>query len=128
MKLDTMFPRKYATGEDLQGKAVTLEIARITSEQMRPGGAAPQTKFVVYFKGAGKGVILSRTLAYNIAEALGSEDTDAWIGQRITLYPEPLTVAGKARIAIRARAAAPTTTNGNGAQPPTDWKARNAEQ
>jgi len=115
VKVDSMFPRKYASGGDLKGKSITLEIARVVSEKMRPGPGAPETaKFVVYFVGAGKGVILNRTLANQIASALGSDETDAWAGQRIELYPESLVVAGTPRIAIRARAAAALTQSTNG--------------
>ena len=113
MKLDDMFPRRFATGDDLKGKTPTLVIDAVTAEQIRPGpGAQPQTKFVIWFKGAAKGVILSRTLANQIAHILGTPDTDDWTGKKITLVPEPMTVAGTPRIAIRARAAA------NGETPP----------
>jgi len=106
MKLSQMFPKRYAAGEDLQGKAVTLTIARVASEKMHPQPNAPEVeRWVAYFKEAKKGVILSRTLAYQFAEILGSEDTDDWLGKRLTLYPQPMTVAGRHVIAIRARAA-----------------------
>lgn len=115
MKLSDMFPRKYASGEDLGGKAVTLTIASVRTEKMRPQPNAPQqTKYVVHLENATKGVILSRTLAYQIANIAGSEETTDWTGKRITLYPQPMTVAGKKRVAIRARAPKP----GNGTAPP----------
>lgn len=106
MKLSQMFPRRFATGEDLQGKAVTLTIDRVSGEKMRPQAGAPEVeKWVLYFVETKKGVVLNRTLALQVARCLGSEETEDWKGQRITLYPEPMTVAGKPRIAIRARAA-----------------------
>jgi hypothetical protein len=105
MKIPEMFPRKYASGDDLNGKAVTLTIAKLQQEEMRPGGAAPVKKWVLYFEGAQKGVILTRTLAVQIAEALGDDDTDGWPGKRVILYPVPMTVAGRRVTAIRARAA-----------------------
>ena len=105
MKLTQMFPKRYATGEDLQGRAITLTIASISCEKMHPQANAPEVeKWVVYFEEAKKGVVLNRTLAYQIAEFLGSEETDDWIGKRITLFPQPMTVAGKKVTAIRARA------------------------
>ena len=105
MKLTEMFPKRFATGEDLQGKAVTLTVQEVNSEKMRPQRNAPEVdRWVLYFKETKKGVILSRTLAYQIAGILGSEDTDRWIGKRITLYPQPMNVAGKQVVAIRARA------------------------
>ena len=115
MKLSDMFPRKYASGEDLGGKPATLTVSTVRTEKMRPQAGAPEVqKYVVYFQGADKGVILSRTLAYQIADATGSDDTADWTGKRITLYPQPMTVAGKRRIAIRARKPAA----GNGTAPP----------
>jgi hypothetical protein len=111
MKLNEMFPRKYATGEDLNGKVVVVTIARITSEKMRPNQASLEVeKFVIYFQETKKGVVLSRTLARQIARAVGSDDTDNWTGKRVTLYPESMIVAGVNRVAIRAKA----TSNGAG--------------
>jgi len=108
MKLSQMFPRRFATGEDLQGRPVTLTITKVAQEKMRPQPNAPEgERWVIYFKEAQKGVILSRTLAYQIGEAVGDEETDHWIGKRVTLYPQPMTVAGKRVTAIRARSADP---------------------
>ena len=120
MKLNQMFPKKYASGADFNGKAVTLTITTVRTERMRPQPNAPeQTKFVAYFEGTDKGVILCKTLAYEIADAVGcaeDDDVSQWTGKKVTLYPQPMTVAGKARIGIRARK--PTATNGN-TPPPT---------
>ena len=105
MNINDMFPRKYAAGEDLAGKPVTLVINRIEAEQMRPNPAAPLVdKWVCYFHRAVKGVILSRTLANQIA-AIHGPDTTTWPGKKVQLYPEPMTVAGIKRVAIRARPA-----------------------
>jgi hypothetical protein len=105
MKISDMFPRKYATGEDLQGKALMLTIAAVKAEKMTPQpGSPPVDKYVIYFQEAKKGIVLNRTLAQQIASIHGPE-TDDWTGKRITIYPVPMTVAGKHRIAIRARAA-----------------------
>ncbi len=104
MLISEMFPSKYAKGEDLAGKSITLIIDRINQEQMHPQPNAPAvSKFVIYFKKAQRGIILSRTLAEQIAEILGSSDSDQWIDGKITIFPQPIKVAGKQRIAIRAK-------------------------
>lgn len=114
MKLNEMYPSKYATGADLKGQPVTLTIDRIQPEKMRPNPASPEVeKFVIYFKEARRGVVLGKVLAHQVGGILASDETDDWIGKRITLYPESVVVAGTPRIAIRARAAA-VPTNGNG--------------
>jgi len=114
-KLSEMYPSKYATGDDLAGKAHTLTIHRVEPQEMRPGpGSPPVNKWVMYFLHAQKGVILNRTLAEQIATILDSNDTDAWTGKKITIYPVPMTVAGQQRIAIRAK----VPTNGESTPPP----------
>lgn len=116
MKVSEMFPRKYATREDLQGKPVTVTVAQVVQEEMRPQPSAPPVKkWVVYFHEAQKGVVLSRTLAYQLAEAADSDETDDWTDRKVTLYPKPMMVAGKKRIAIRARVA---SVDDGGATPP----------
>jgi len=103
MKLDQMYPRKYATGADLKAP-VTVTIKIVQSEQMRPNPKAPEeTKYVLYTHESPRGVILSRTLAEQIAAAIGSDDTDQWPGKQIVLFPVPMQVAGRSVVAIRAR-------------------------
>lgn len=119
MKLSELFPRRYASGGDLQGKAVALTISKVVFEVMRPSPRAkPEKKPVVYFEEATKGVILGRTLAYQIAEIVGSEDTDHWPNTHVVLFPVPMKVAGVDRIAIRARKLT-QPANGKAIPPPT---------
>jgi hypothetical protein len=114
MKVSEMFPKKYASGEDLKGQPVSLTIDSLHREQMHPQPGSPAVeKWVIYFKGATKGIILSAPLARQIAQVLHDEETETWKGKRITIYPEPMTVAGKQRVAIRARA----STNGESTPP-----------
>ena len=86
---------------------------------MRPVPSAPLVqKFVLHFQNTHKGVILSRTLAQQIAEATGSDDADLWIGKRITIFPQPMTVAGKKRVAIRVK----PPINGGDSDPPDSFQ------
>jgi len=112
MKISTLFPRKFANGDDLAGKTPTLAISRITLEQVHTQPGAPaDNKYIIWFTGAQKGVILTPALGRQIAEILGDETLD-WCGHKIQLYTLPMTVAGQARQAIRARRAP------NGETPP----------
>jgi hypothetical protein len=115
MNVKDMFPSKFLSGADLAGRQVVVTIATVKPVPVRdPQTHELVTKYVLYFTESktGKGLILNKTLAVQIARALGAEDTEAWTGKRITLYPESMTVAGVPRVAIRARAAA----NGNGTE------------
>ena len=104
MNLTDLFPRKYACGDDLQGKAITVTIANLSLEAMHANAFGSSTqKPVLYFKETKKGVVLCKTLAYQVADITGSVETDAWTGKSITLYPEPVSVGGRPHTAIRAR-------------------------
>ncbi len=100
MKISQLYPRRFARGADLKGPA-TVTIKDITQEELHPAGR-PVQKHVLWFAETPRGVILSRPLALQLAEFLG-DDTTAWEGQKITLYPEPMNVAGRPCTAIRAR-------------------------
>jgi len=80
--------------------AVTIK--EITQEELHPNGR-PVKKFVLWFDETPRGVILTPPLAHQIAEILG-DDTAGWKEHKITLYPEPMNVAGRPCVAIRARA------------------------
>jgi len=85
---------------ELKGPA-TVTIKEITQEELHPAGR-PVKKFVLWFTETPRGVILTRPLALQLAKFLG-DDTASWKDQKITLYPEPMNVAGRACVAIRAR-------------------------
>jgi hypothetical protein len=112
MKISTLFPRKYATGADLVDKTPTLIIDVVQLEEMHSQPGAPaERKPVIYFQKATKGIVLTPTLARQIAAILGDE-TETWSGKSIQLYAESMRVAGQQRQAIRARRApnGPTET------------------
>jgi hypothetical protein len=113
MKLTDMFPRKYANGTDLVGPT-TVTISKLVQEQVHPRpNAEPEAKWILYAKDLPRGFILTRALATGIADALGQE-TDLWVGKRITLIPVPMVVAHREVVAIRARKAEPVQAQ----QPP----------
>ena len=104
-----MYPSRFVKGTDLQGRSVAVTIEKIQLEKMRSNPQRPEIeKYVLYTNEGKKGIVMSKTLATQIAGAVGSGETDDWLGKQVTLYPQPLSVAGVQRVAIRARA----TTNG----------------
>ena len=83
---------------------MTVTIARVRREVMRPNRHSPEiTRYVLHTEEGAKGIILSKTLATQIARAVGSDETKQWIGKRITLFPKPMVVAGVPRLAIRVQ-------------------------
>jgi len=114
MQLNEIFPKRYASAEELQGKEVTLTIARVVPEKMRVGPKAPEVqKFVVYFREARKGVVMGKSLAYQLAEVLGSEETNDWPGKVVTLAPVQMDVAGRKVLTFQARRPASSAVAGH---------------
>jgi hypothetical protein len=108
MKLSDMFPSRFIRGVDLNGCSITVTISHVQLEKMRPSPQSPELEKIVLYTVEGKngkGIVMSKTLATQIAQAVGKEETDEWVGKQVTLYPEPVTVAGVQRVAIRARSA-----------------------
>lgn len=110
MNVNDMFPSKYLRGCELKGP-VTVTLQRVATEEVYKPGKGKQAAFVLYCHKASRGIVLSKSLAQSIAQALGEPDTDRWPGRQVIIYPEPMTVAGQNLIAIKARPAAPQETN-----------------
>lgn len=100
MHYKLLFPGKYLKACDLRGKDVTLTICPergVRPEAVQGRGGGKKKKAVMYFiecaakaKKDGeeeKALILNVTNGMTIAGLYG-EETDAWKGQRITLYPD----------------------------------------
>ena len=66
MNVHDIFPSRWLSGHDLNGKPVTVTIKAVTMEEMySPRGE--ETKPVVWFEKASKGLILNKTNAMAIA-------------------------------------------------------------
>lgn len=65
-------------------------------------GAEKESKPVLYFEKAKKGMILNATAARTIA-ALYGDESDDWIGQRIMIYPTTVNAFGKLNHVIRVK-------------------------
>lgn len=102
MRVADMFPSKYISPADLNGRAFTLTIRRMTNESMRQQDGTNAKKYVLWFGEANKGLVLNRTNAYIIAGMYG-DDTDNWIGKRITIYATQARVYGELKDTLRVR-------------------------
>lgn len=74
-------------GRDGKPKDFTLEIeavkANVVKSREKPRG---ERRPFIWFKGAKKPLVCNATNAETISKMAGSEDTDRWVGLRITLY------------------------------------------
>jgi hypothetical protein len=97
MDLNSIFPSKYIKSSDLQGREVTLTIARIAIEKLDDG-----QKPVIYFGGKEKGLICNKTNANRIAHYYGT-NTDGWIGKQIVLGVELVDMQGQTKEGLRIK-------------------------
>jgi hypothetical protein len=99
MKLSEAFPSAFLKAEDLNNRqvSVTIEAAEI---EVIGQGRDRENKLVLTFRGKEKKLICNKTNANSIAAVYG-DDTDAWIGQRITLVSMQVEYQGKMGPAIR---------------------------
>ena len=103
-KISEMFPSKYISGSDLNGKPFVLVIAGVTQEEMFDVQMQKKTrKWVLYFKDAKKGLLLGKTQAKEVADIVQSEDTDGWKGKKVEIYPTQIKAFGKRFTAVRFR-------------------------
>lgn len=96
MNVDDLYPSKYLSASDLQGKEPTVTITQLTMEKMTDG----QNKPCIFVNNRPKGIILNKTNAMAIASMYG-KNTDGWIGKRIKLVKVWTDFQGKPVEAIR---------------------------
>ena len=104
MKSTDVFPSEYLRAADLKGRDVT-----VTMDSMETKDIGSDHKPVLYFKNAEKGLVMNKTNWNMIAEIYGDESDD-WMGKKITLYPTRVDFQGKRVDAIRVKAVG---SNGN---------------
>lgn len=109
MKVSQAFPSNFLKADDLQGKPVIVTIASAELEEIGQG-REKEEKLVISFKGKDKKMICNKTNANTIAKLCG-DDTDMWVGQRITIMPREVEFQGEMVLAIRVSLQKPTATN-----------------
>lgn len=83
MNVESLFPKKYLTKEDLDGDTPT-KILGIEAVEMENDNGATETKHVLVLEGL-KPMVINRTNSNTIVEMYGGE-TDGWNGKPIVLF------------------------------------------
>lgn len=109
----SMMDRDFIFAFDLNGKDVTVTIARVEAGTLMSTGGRKAKKPVVYFEGKDKGLALNSTNCKTIA-ALYSNYTEKWVGKQITLFPTTTQMGGETVECIRVRPTLPRAANRNG--------------
>lgn len=123
-RMGTMFPSKWLAAADLDDADFTVTIRGCTPEEVTPN----ERKWVLWFEETDKGMVLNKTNSKMISQLLLSDDTDDWVGRRITLFPTQVDFQGDQVDAIRVRKKLPTAPKGKGgkAKPMTQAEADEA--
>ena len=94
------FPSRFFKAADVPAEGLPLKIAKVEQEKVGPD---QELKWVLYFKGHDKQLVLNGTNWDLIAAALREEDSDNWIGKTIELYPTQTQFGKKMVDCIRVR-------------------------
>lgn len=81
-----MFPGRFLKAADFLGKTVTLTIKAVRVEELPQDGGGNKVKGIVGFAETKKELVLNRTNA-ECFRTLWGRETDAWMGQKVSLYP-----------------------------------------
>lgn len=100
MKIGEAFPSKYLKASDFEDGDRTLTIERVEMEDIGSGNDKSR-KPVIYFRGEDKGFVANKTNCTTISKVLGSDDTEDWISQRITLRSAEVEFQGEMVLSIR---------------------------
>ena len=77
MKISQVFPSKYLTAADLDGRSFTLTIKSVTIEEMITHDNKKVNKPVVWFDKAQKGFVMNVTNAHIVVALYGDETDDS---------------------------------------------------
>src|SRR5512145_823806 len=91
------FPRRYVNAEEIGNRVLRLTIERVVIEQIDR-----ERKWVMYFQGAKKGLVLNRTNAEYMRFEV-SDDSDKWLGSEVDLFTELVDFDGNLVPGIRIR-------------------------
>lgn len=104
MKVSILFPSKFIRADDLGNNEIQCTIADVRVEDVSGDGS--DRKPVLYFEKKEKGLVMNKTNSTVIASSYG-DDTDAWRGKSVVLYPTQTQFQGKLVPCIRVRTQAP---------------------
>ena len=106
MKTNDVFPSKYLKAEDDafdDGAEVTVTIKEVVAETLSSRDKGDETKPVMYFRELPKGLILNKTNWGACVKMFGSDESDDWNGERVTLTTVDVDAFGDVVRAIRIK-------------------------
>lgn len=102
MHYEAMFKGDYIQAVEFNGKAPTLTITKLTFVDMEDDTGKTRSKGVLWFRETDRGWVMNRTNAQCLAAMFGHE-TDDWMGRRVTLVSEIVSVGKQKKLGIRVK-------------------------
>jgi hypothetical protein len=99
INFDDMYGSKYLSVPDLKGGALRAKIGKVEVADLRENDGTTRRKFVLFFNGQDKAMVVNKTNASALADAFG-KNPDDWVDQRLEVYSE-MTGLGKPGLRIR---------------------------
>jgi len=110
MKAGAMIPSKFMKKEDVD-PAILVTIKAFRQTNVAMDDQPEEMKWTMFFRETQpdgtplKPLVLNSTNIQLITKALGTDETDEWIGKQIVLYNDPnVSFAGKITGGVRVRA------------------------
>jgi hypothetical protein len=98
MKVGDAFSGDFLKTSDLKGRAFKLTISSYKMEKLDDG-----EKPGLSFDETSKVLVLNKTNANRIVEALGTDEMDEWVGKKIEIMPDHTEFKGERVECIRVR-------------------------
>ena len=96
---DAIYGSKYFSVSDLRGEQLRRKIGKVEPTELREKDGTTKRKWVAYFEGEDKPLVLNKTNAQKLAKVF-RKDSSAWIGHAVELYAE-MTTLGKEGVRLR---------------------------
>ncbi len=117
----SMTERDYLFAFDLNGKDVTLTIEKVVAGEIVGQKGKKNKKPMCFFKeGREKKPLALNATNCKAISAMYGNDTDNWIGKRVTLYPTQTEMGGETVDCIRVRPRVPPERAARPEQPEPD--------
>ena len=103
---DDIYGSKYFSAADLRGEQMQRRIGKVDVIELKEKDGSTKRKFVLYFEGVEKPLVLNKTNAQKLAASFG-KDRFKWVGVAVELYAE-MTSLGKEGVRLRPLKSAAT--------------------
>jgi hypothetical protein len=104
----SFYDRNYIYAFDLLGRDICVTVSEVKAAKVKDTEGKEQKKPILFFEESkeGRGLVLCKTNGATIA-ALYGNNTENWIGKRITLFPTTTQAFGKTVECVRVRPSVP---------------------